>query len=157
MLTQSFFLLSHLPNRHWWRAASASLGVSWSKSEFGDFMGRLFLHALLPLRYCRHTFKFSTKIFFLKSGERGCNLLLQVRLSSSSREMKRTPMGSSHLPAFFHSALNELLAGGKLLSPAVSYSVLIVSFSNTSHLLPSGLRYSTFPGPTFPPDTDSHL
>lgn len=94
------FLLSNLPNKRWWRAASASSGASQSKRKLGYF------EMSPPLS------SFLLKYIFFKSGEGGCNLLLQVRLSSSSPEMIRTPTGSSHLSAFFHSALNEPLACG---------------------------------------------
>lgn len=61
-------------------------------------------------------------------------MLFQVRLSLWSLEMRRTQM---HSEEFLYFACNEPVASGQLLSPAVSYSVLIVSLSNTPHPSPT--------------------
>lgn len=107
-----FFLLSNLPNKRWRRAASESLGVSRSKRKLGCFEAECFCGLCCHWDVATTVSSFLLKYVFKKRGISGCNLLLQVHLSLSSAEMRRTPTGSSHLSAFFHSTLNELLAGG---------------------------------------------
>lgn len=89
-----------------------------------------------------------------KGGVGGCNVLFQVHLSWWSLEMRRT---QTHCEEFFYFACNEPIAGGLLLSPAVSFSVLIVSLSNTPHPPPAARGARSLLCSLVRPDAGSNL
>lgn len=135
------------PIKHGWSTTSKSLGISLSKcklrlfySEAVNCVLRGKKKKMLKKLPCASSTAFRKRT--IKMGRMGqevavtrCSRCVYLLLPLCHKE--EVNRSSSCLSRSFHFTCNEVIAGGQLLTPAESFSPLVVSLFYTLHIAPS--------------------